>query len=331
MNVDELLREQGEQWRTPKVAEPDLDAAMGRSARRRHAGIAIVAAVFVVAASGLAWAVLPGRTASVPAVPAPVATPSTPAPSETPVPTTEPTVVPEGNIVAAASALVSEYGQGKAPDVVDASTALAGTVRRTGLIAVPDDVSDDAEVWVLQLRGTFRCDACSHPAGSIATQHVLRALLDGDEGKTLATGTFNTAAELSRTGGVVWRFPLRTTQPALYSLTDQIRKGLDKAKTASLTAVDGVHTTLGQAQQRLFGHTTFPMSGQGVWLVRMTGEFACPRCTSLNPDGSSTGSQLVMAIDRATGDLLLVAVSAAQVDLSGLGVPVDLDVSSFRR
>lgn len=331
MNVDELLREQGEQWRTPTVAEPDLDAALTRGARRRHAGIAIVTAVVVVAASGLAWAVLPARDASVPAVPGPVATPGTATPSATPVPTRESTVVPEDNIVVTASALVSDFGTGKPPKVADATAALAGTVRHTRVIAVPDDVADDAEVWVLQLRGTYRCDACSHPAGSVATQPVLRALLSGEGDRILATGTFNKAADLSRTGDPVWQFPLTTAPSTPYNLVDRIRKDLDKADTTSLTAVDGAHTTLGQAQQRLFGHTTFPLSGQGVWLVRLTGEFTCASCTSLNPDGSRAGRQLFMVIDRVTGDLTNLAISATPVDLDGLGVALDFDVSSFRR
>ena len=49
MNVEELLRERGDQWQTPDVDDPDLDAAISRSARRNRIARVAVAAASVLA------------------------------------------------------------------------------------------------------------------------------------------------------------------------------------------------------------------------------------------------------------------------------------------
>lgn len=198
MNIDELLREQGERWQAPDLGEPDLGAALGRR-RRAAVGLATVAAVCALAIGGAVWATRPAT--EVPAVPAPLSSPSvTPTVAASPSPTTAPTTdVPIDRIAKAAVKIIDEYSLG-APL---AEAEVVGTT--VGQVVEGVAAGGNRPVWVVQATGTFRCGEfsyCSRARGGTGAGPILRVILRQSDLSVLHTATFGIATDLTDLGPV---------------------------------------------------------------------------------------------------------------------------------
>lgn len=199
MNIDELLREQGERWQAPDLGAPDLDAALGQRRRRTTVWLSTVAAVCALAIGGAVWATRPAT--EVPAVPAPLSSPSvTPpaaaSPSPTPTPTTD---VPVDRIARVAVKVIDENSLG-AP-LTEAE--VVGTT--LGEVVEGVAVGGDRPVWVVQATGTFRCGEfsyCSRSRGGTGTGPILQVIIRQSDLSILHTATFGIATKLTDLGPV---------------------------------------------------------------------------------------------------------------------------------
>ena len=152
MTIDELLRERGEQWQAPDVAEPDLDAALGRAARRRNTGIAAAAAVAVLATGGVVWTNLSGQPIT--AVPAASATPTGPT-----------------TTLRDVTRLVRTQVRAiQTTSLVEAEQTLTtiGTVQEQLLRETPPEQGAWRQVALVQLIGDFTCPDCTRLEGATA-------------------------------------------------------------------------------------------------------------------------------------------------------------------
>ena len=197
MNIDELLREQGERWQAPHPGEPDLGVALGRRRRRTTAGLSAVAAVCALAIGGAVWATRPAT--EVPAVPAPLSSPSvTPTAVWPHVP--PPIVdVPTKRIAKVAVKVIDENSLG-AP-LTEAE--VVGTT--LGEVVEGVAVGGNRPVWVVQATGTFRCGEfsyCSRSRGGTGTGPILQVIIRQSDLSILHTATFGIATKLTDLGPV---------------------------------------------------------------------------------------------------------------------------------
>jgi hypothetical protein len=320
MNVEELLRERGDQWHTPHVDEPDLGAAIGRSARRNRIARAAVAMAAVLAVGGTVWAVLPSRrdAPSIPAVPAPAATPPVPAATTTGATTT--TAMPTDQaLIDVARTLRSDFrADAEAlPKTMEMVRSTVAEVAAASLLIAPAGTDPATPVWVMQLRGTFRCDWCSHPKGRTATQPVLLAMMRADL-DVIAAGTFEQAADLGTLGRVstvtLTPKPIGTDEEILRKGARRILAGLESVKLTDGTMA--YQTTAWRAQNRL-GAAASPRSYRTVWLVYLKGTFTCSAC--IRDQRSTHGNFLAMVVDARSGALDQPMILSAQpIDDSGL-------------
>jgi hypothetical protein len=95
----------------------------------------------------------------------------------------------------------------------------------------------------MEWKGTFRCDACSRPEGKVASQPVLRALVNSDL-EVVAVATFAEPAQLGALGRAS-TLSLAAKQPDFDNnrLTSSIKLGLALVGTAKVTRVMGNWTT----------------------------------------------------------------------------------------
>lgn len=301
MNVEELLRESGNQWHTPQVDEPDLSAAIGRNARRNRIARTAVALVAVLAVGATAWAALPPRrdAPSIPAVPAPAATEPTATSSGA---TSAPVAPTDQQLVDVASTLRSDFTTPPtaAPKTMELVRSTVAEVTAASVLAPPAGTDPATTVWVVQLRGSFRCDWCSHPKGKVATQPVLRGLVRADL-EVIAANTFEEAADLATLGRVstatLTATPIGVDEEILRK---SLRKNLAALESATLTHDIAYRTTAWRAQNVL-GTASNPRSYRGVWLVRLEGSFTCSTC--IRDQRSTHGTFLTMVIDARSGDL----------------------------
>jgi len=313
MNIDELLRERGDQWHTPDVDEPDLGAALGRSARRNRTARVAVAAASVVAVAATAWAVLPSR-GDIPAIPAPAVTPSVPTASRGATPARGPAAPSNDQLLEVARTVRSDFrtiaaDPAKNVTMVQSTMAVAGAA--AGL-AVPEGTDPTAPAWVMEWKGTFRCDACSHPRDKVASQPILRALVNSDL-EVVAVATFAEPSQLGALGRVS-TLSLTAQQPDFDNnrLTSSIKHGLAMVGTAKVTRVMGYWTTEWRVLQNVFGETRTPPSYRSVWLVVVDGSFTCSTCTRLQD--SDHGTSVAMVIDATTYEVGRTAISTRTID-----------------
>jgi hypothetical protein len=313
MNVDELLRERGDQWQTPDVDDPDLDAAIGRSARRNRIARVAVAAASVLAVGATAWAVSPAR-GDIPAIPAPAVTPSVPTPTRGATPTPGPAAPSNDQLLEVARTVRSDFRTITAVPVttvtvVQSTMAVAGAA--AGLV-VPEGTDPIAPAWVMEWKGTFRCDACRHPRDKVASQPVLRALVSS-ELEVVAVATFAEPADLGALGHVS-TLSLASKQPDFDNnrLTSSIKRGLAMVGTARVTRVMGYWTTEWRVLHNVFGETRTPPSYRSVWLVVVDGSFTCSTCTRLQD--SDHGTSVAMVIDATTYQVGRTAISTRTID-----------------
>lgn len=207
MNIDELLREQGEQWQAPDAGEPDLGAALGRRGRRVRAvgiGTGVIAVVAALVIGGGGWA---GGGDDVPAAPAPVATPtagptgtgSAPVTTGAPTPTAGTTTdVPLDRIAKVAVKVVDKLSLATPPATAEVVGTTLGEVFRN----VP--VRGHRKVWLVQAAGSFTCGEPPHcaRASSPASGPVLRVILFQADLSVFDWGTFDDTTDLADLGPV---------------------------------------------------------------------------------------------------------------------------------
>jgi hypothetical protein len=315
MNVDDLLRERGDQWQTPDVDGPDLGAAIGRSARRNRVARVAVAAVAVLAVGGTAWAVLPVRR-DIPAIPAPAVTPTASATAVRRV-----IAVPDSDTSAAlagvAKVLEGDFIKVPANGELKSSTAIvvgSTVAAAAGTLTLPPGADPAQPVWVLQMESRFGCGPCTAPEDRGTIRPVLRALVTQDDLEVIATGTFTAKTDLGALGTPT-ALDL-TRDPGWNVLRDSVKRNLAAIDKARLDSDRSVQTTLWRVQKRLRGQAPEPPSFRDVWVVRLKGAFTCSTCTQFN--GSSTGPVLVLVIDAVNGDLIESLIAGQSFDMGPL-------------
>lgn len=323
MNVDELLRERGDQWRTPGVGDPDLDAALARSARRGAIGRLAIAAVAVLAVGGTVAGVLSGAPRAIPAVPAgtPSATPTsagTTAGPATPPIAPVPSGLSSDVLGEIAATLFAEFHDASVEQAAPSEFEVTGSTvgRATDVIAPPMQTSPSTPVWVLQVKGAFACGQCTAPGGRRDTGPVLIALARQDNLEVIATGVFERPADLSALAPVFgMELDLAPAPAEDETARAAIRKALAGLAKADVRADVALRTTGWRATQRIWGHTPYPPSMDGVWLVQLTGSFTCASCSRLGD--SDRGTALLLVLDAPSGKLRQMVVADSPLDLKG--------------
>ncbi|MEA5055426.1 MAG: hypothetical protein VB093_18570 [Propionicimonas sp.] len=325
-DIDELLQQTGDTWRTRGVPALDLDAALARGRRRLRATTTVFAAVAVLVGAGVVWQVWP--SGGLPAVPSPTTATLAPLQSPTPAPTRTPSASDElVQLTRIARDNATSLGRGQQPVTAEAVLTTRGRAE-----AALDSQSQPSEagqaVWLLQLRGLFVCDSCSRPAGAEApVGSAVQLVLDATSFEGSTFGLTREAVDLVSLGTVValdlgdlLLEPLPTPDPETTALADTVRQLLQQVThdDDALLSGSAVPTTLGAAQRALFGHTPYPASDTAVWFVELQGTFSCRDCTLREDVSKATGNVLTLVIDQVTGEPLLRTISNQRVDLLNL-------------
>jgi hypothetical protein len=315
MNIDELLREHGDRWQPPAVADPDLGAALGRSARRNRVTRGMVAAAAVFAVVGAAWGIVAtpdGR--EVPAVPAPAASP-TPTVAEAPADDAK------AALIHVALAVWGDYYQTPGSgDVNLPQVTLVGTTAgaAAGLLPAAPGIAPATPVWVLQMPGSYGCGPCSDTPGHGKAKSVLRAVVTQANLEVIAAGSLDESADLGEFGPTS-TLKLTDDQSGWLSFQKAVTRHLAEVEKVKVSGnVWASQTTLYRAQKAVLGRSALPLSYRGVWLARLKGDFTCSSCTQMT--GSNHGNTLVMVIDSATGDLLQMAIVKPSFEVSAKGL-----------
>jgi hypothetical protein len=314
MNVDEMLRERGDQWQAPAVGGPDLHAALGRSAGRNRATRVAVAVLAVLAVGGTAWVAFPVLR-DVPAIPAPAITPPDPTQSTSGPAAATPT---KDQLAEVARTLRADfrYSFNNDAKTVDVVGSTVGSVAAASVLSAPQGTEASAAVWVMQLEADFRCDTCRHPKGKVARQPILRALVR-DDLEVIAVGTFDKPADLGSLGRVsTLSLAVKGRGFDEEVIRQSIRRNLAALDAVTLTDDIATRTTLWRTQERLLGTAQNPRSYRSVWIVFLDGSFTCSTCVRIQ--GAGQGTALVMVIDASSGDLDFMAISSAPIDQRNL-------------
>lgn len=323
MNVDDLLRERGNQWRAPGVGEPDLDAALARSARRSRAVRVGVAAVAVLAVGGTVAGVLSGAPRTVPAVPA--GTPS--AASTGTVTTAGPATSPTGPVTTdlpgtelgdIAATLFAEFRDTSAEKAVPSEFEVTGSTvaKARAIIAPATPTGPSVAVWVIQIDGAFSCGQCTAPEGGVHRGPAFRALVRQDDLEVISTGVFERSADLSRLAPVFGLELEKGSTPAEEEIARAaIRKALADVAKADVRTDVVLRTTMWRARKAMGEPTPFPPSMHDVWLVQLTGAFTCPDCFRLGD--SNQGAAVILVLAAPSGELRQLWVAPTALDLSG--------------
>jgi hypothetical protein len=323
MNVDELLRERGDQWQTPDVGGPDLDAALARSARRGAINRLAVAAVAVLAVGGTVAGVLSGVPQAIPAVPAGTPSATSTSAGTTAGPATPPIApVPPGLssdvLGEVAATLYADFHDTSAEQAAPSEFEVTGSTvdKARAIIAPATQTSPGTPVWVLQLKGAFACGQCTAPGGRQDAGPVLIALARQDNLGVISTGVFERPADLSDLAPVFgMELDLAPTPAEDEAARAAIRKALAGVAKADVRTDVVLRTTGWRATQRIWGHTPYPPSMDGVWLVQLTGSFTCSSCSRLGD--SDRGEALLLVLDAPSGELQQMVVAGTPLDLSG--------------
>lgn len=193
------------------------------------------------------------------------------------------------------------------PKTMELVQSTVSEVTAASVLFAPAGTDPATPVWVLQLRGSFRCDWCSHPKGKVALQPVLRALVRADL-EVIAVTTFEEAADLGRLGQVsAVALTAKPTGVDEEILRKSLRRNLAALESATLTHDIAYRTTAWRAQNVL-GAASSPRSYRSVWLVRLEGSFTCSACVRDQP--YTHGRFLSMIIDARTGELDALVLSS---------------------
>jgi hypothetical protein len=328
MDVDELLRETGDDWRPPTPPALDVAGAVSRSTGRLRAAVAVWTAAAVVVGGGTALAAWPRAVPAVPATPTPAGTTTlgqaTPPSPGLPTSTSADTIA---WLTERARTTATAQGRGTTPvtaEAVATSAALAEDVLHSG----ENPPAADHDVWVVQLRGQFECGTCSRPMGADSPAGTVIQLVLPASG-AVEGGSFTltrSAADLTRLGdvipldlGVLELSPFDDPDQATTALADTVRRQLAGIDHDDPVTGEAGRTTLGRAQQLIVGHTPYPPSDTKVWFVQLQGQFSCGDCTRVGGIATRKANVLTLVLDPATGERLMAAVSDERFDLTEFG------------
>lgn len=214
-DLDELLTDDGRAWQAPPAADPDLTAALARSAARRGrvgAGATLVVLVALAAGGALFF-----KGAPIPATPAPMATQTTPiTPAQTPDVTAPPSPAPTADDPAVGRSLHTPPTRQELADVVHDNAVRRGIPAKVG--AVQTTLKDattligievggwpaSTPVWLVQVRGEFSCGPCTPvQSGPEAGVGVLTLVLKTTDLQQVALTMGDATHDLATLGDVV--------------------------------------------------------------------------------------------------------------------------------